>query len=53
MGMNFPAFINGYTYNFSNGNTVLETTFDLTMEGIALGVSGVYNTAKWNFFSWS
>ena len=53
MGMNFPAFINGYTYSFSNGNTVLETTFDLTMEGIALGISGVYDTAKWNFFSWS
>tara|TARA_Y100000593_G_scaffold41217_1_gene79133 strand:+ start:6448 stop:8664 length:2217 start_codon:yes stop_codon:yes gene_type:complete len=53
MGMNFPAYINGYTYNFSNGNTVLETTFDLTMEGVGLGISGVWNTAKWNFFSWS
>ena len=53
MGMNFPAYINGYTYSFSNGNTVLETTFDLTMEGVGLGISGVWNTAKWNFFSWS
>ena len=53
MGMNFPAYINGYTYNFSNGNTLLETSFDLTMEGVGLGIAGVWNTAKWNFFSWS
>jgi hypothetical protein len=53
MGMEFPAFINGYTYSFTNGNTVIETSFDVAMDGVGLGISGVYNTAKWNFFSWS
>ena len=53
MGLDQSVFIDGYHYKFSSGATLAEATFYVATTGAAFGVPGLWNTGKWNQFSWS
>ena len=52
MGLDQSVFIDGYQYKFSSGATLVAETFYVATTGAAFGVTGLWNTGKWNQFAW-
>ena len=52
MGLSFSAYVDGFTYKFSQGNTVINQTINVTQSGIG-AAAGRWGYARWGMFKWS
>jgi len=52
MGLSFSAYVDGFTYRFSQGNTVINQTIHVTQSGVG-AAAGRWGYMRWGMNKWS
>jgi len=52
MGLSFSAYVDGFTYRFSQGNTVINQTINVTQSGVG-AAGGRWGYMRWGMNKWS